>query len=243
MEIILSFSLLPCVLLLFNKAVRDSPQMQFLLLTSLAHFAGYSLLHVPPYYWYYVPEITAVILMGSFGLGTLFQNGNIETPGKNKVPVMAAALLVLQALGMFFILGMGGIPVDEMPIHTNWATHQQYVEVGQWLKEHNDGGMTLVDGEVGTLGYYCNCMVSSFFSDRSWLLEHVHQQISSGGIKSMIYKVNFLFLDKGSKFPQPVYLLTETPLGGSNNTTSLMEWRTSTKWVPESLIQLSDYSE
>jgi hypothetical protein len=100
-----------------------------------------------------------------------------------------------------------------------------------------------VDGEVGTLGYYCDCKVSSFFSDRSWLIEHVHQQLTGGGIKSVLYKVNFLFLDKETKFPQPVYLLTETPVGGSNNITSLMEWRTSTQWVPDSLIQLSNYSD
>ena len=156
---------------------------------------------------------------------------------------MAATLLVLQALGMLFILIRNGIPVDEMPIHTNWATHEQYVEVGQWLKEHTDEDTILVDGEVGTLGYYCDCHVSSFFSDRSWLIEHVDQQTSSGGLKSMLYKVNFLFLDKEAKFPQPVYLLTETPLGGLNTTPSLMEWRTSTTWVPDSLIQLSDYSD
>src|SRR5215207_4356713 len=242
-EIILSFSLLPCVLLLFNNAVRDSPPTQFLLLTSLAHFAGYSILHVPPYYWYYVPEITAIVLIGSFGLGSLFQNSNTEIPRKNNVPVVAATLIMLQVFGMFFILVKGSFPVDEMPIHTNWATHEQYVEVGQWLEEHNKGGPILVDGEVGTLGYYCDCKVSSFFSDRSWLLEHVHQQITSGGIKSVLYKVNFLFLDKEAKFPKPVYLLTETPLGSGNNTTSLMEWRTSTKWVPDSLMQLSNYSD
>ena len=243
MEIILSFSLLPCVLLLFNRTIRDAPAIQFLLLTSLAHFAGYSILHVPPYYWYYIPEITAVVLIGSFGLGILFQNGNAKTPKINKVPVMAATLLVLQALGMLFILVRNGIPVDEMPIHTNWATHEQYVDIGQWLKEHTDGDTILVDGEVGTLGYYCDCHVSSFFSDRSWLIEYVDQQIISGGIKSVLYKVNFLFLDPKTKLPQPIYLLTETPLGSINNTPGLMEWRTSTKWVPDSLIQLSDYSD
>ena len=156
---------------------------------------------------------------------------------------MAAILLVLQALGMFFILVRDGIRVAEMPIHTNWATHEQYVEVGQWLKDHNNGDIILVDGEVGTLGYYCECKVSSFFSDRRWLREHVYQQISNDGIKSVLYQVNFLFLDKEVKSQKPIYLLTEKPVGGSNNTMSLMEWRTSTRWVPDSLIELSNYAE
>ena len=67
--------------------------------------------------------------------------------------------------------------------------------------------------------------------------------MSGNGIKPAFYKVNFLFLDKDAKFPQPAYLLTETPVGGSADTTSLIEWRTSTKWVPDSLIKLSDYSD
>jgi hypothetical protein len=130
-----------------------------------------------------------------------------------------------------------------MPIHTNWATHEQYQEIGRWLKENIDERTILVDGEIGTLGYYCDCNVSSFFSDRKWLGQHVLQQSTGNGIKPVLYKVNFLFLDKKAKFPQPFYLLTETPVGGSTNTTSLMEWRTSTKWVPDSLISFRDYSD
>ena len=243
LETILSFSLLPFALLLFNKAVKDSLPIQFLLLTSLAHFAGYSILHVPPYYWYYVPEITAIVLMGSFGLGILFQHGNAKIWGRKGLQVIAATVLTIQAFGMFYILARDSFPVREMPIHTNWATHEQYEQIGKWLKEHSDGRTILVDGEIGTLGYYCDCSVSSFFSDRRWLGQYVRQQIAGSGIKPSLYKVNFLFLDKEAEFPQPVYLLTETPIGGNTNTTSLMEWRTSTEWVPDSLISLRDYSD
>ena len=243
LETILSFSLLPFALLLLNKAVRSSLLIQFLLLTSVAHFAGYSVLHVPPYYWYYVPEITAMVLIGSFGLGILFQHSNAAIWKRKGFQVIAVTLLTLQPFGMFYILARDGFPVTEMLIHTNWATHEQYEEIGQWLKEHDDARTILVDGEIGTLGYYCDCSVSSFFSDRRWLQKYVRQQMSGNGIKPAFYKVNFLFLDKDAKFPQPIYLLTETPVGGSTNTTSLMEWRTSTKWVPDSLIKLSDYSD
>ena len=159
------------------------------------------------------------------------------------IQVIAGTFLTLQACGMFYILAREGFPVTEMPIHTNWATHEQYREIGEWLKEHVDGGTILVDGEVGTLGYYCDCSVSSFFSDRKWLQKYVHQQMSGSGIKPALYKINFLFLDKEAKFPRPVYLLTETPVGGSTSTTSLMEWRTSTEWASDTLISLRDYSE
>ena len=156
---------------------------------------------------------------------------------------MVAIFVILQASGMFYILARDGFPVMELPIHTNWATHEQYREIGKWLKEHLDGRAILVDGEVGTLGYYCDCSVSSFFSDRRWPQKYARQQMSGNGIKPALYKVNFLFFDKEAKFPQPVYLLTETPVGGSTNTTSLMEWRTSTEWASDTLISLRDYSD
>ena len=143
---------------------------------------------------------------------------------------------------MFYILIKNGFPIKEMPIHTNWATHEQYKEIGQWLKNHDHEGTILVDGEIGTIGYYCDCDLSSFFSDRRWLEQYVHKKISGKGIKPSLYKVNFLFLDKDTQFPDPDYLLKAIPNGKLNNPSSLMQWQTSTKWVPRNLIQLSEYS-
>jgi len=243
LETAFSFLLLPFVFLLFNKQVRSLPVIPFLILTSTAHFAGYSVLHVPPYYWYYIPEITAVILIGSFGLGVLFQHNYSKTWKRKGVQSITAILLILQASGMFYILIRDDFSIKEMPLHTNWATHEQYREIGEWLKEHDDGSTILVNGEVGTLGYYCDCYLSSFFSDRRWLGQYARQQIARSGIQPLLYKVNFLFLDKEAQFPQPVYLLTETPNGESTSTTSVMEWQTSTKWVPNSLIELTHYAE
>jgi hypothetical protein len=68
-----------------------------------------------------------------------------------------------------------------------------------------------VDGEIGTLGYYCDCYLSSFFSDRRWLGQFVRQQTPGNGLKASLYRINFLFLDKETKFPQPAYLLSESP--------------------------------
>jgi hypothetical protein len=242
-ETIFSFLLLPFILLLFNKQVRELPAVQFLLLTSIAHFAGYSILHVPPYYWYYIPEITAIVLISSFGLGVLFQQVNSQTWNRKGIPGILAILLILQASGMFYILARDEFALKEMPIHTNWATHEQYREIGEWLKEHDDGSRVLVDGEIGTLGYYCDCYLSSFFSDRKWLGQFVHNQTMGNGIKPSLYRINFLFLDKEAKFPQPAYLLSEIPKGKGASTAAIKEWRTTTKWISDCLIKLSNYSD
>jgi hypothetical protein len=242
LEIIFSILLLPLLFLLFNKKVRNLPAVRFLLLTGVAHFAGYSILKVPPYFWYYVPEITALGLIGSFSLGRLFQQDTSNKWRGTGLQGIATILIILQAFGMFYILMKNGFPIKEMPIHTNWATHEQYKEIGQWLKNHDNEGTILVDGEIGTIGYYCDCELSSFFSDRRWLEQYVHKKISGNGIKSSLYKVNFLFLDKDTQFPDPDYLLKAIPNGKINNPAGLMQWQTSTKWVPRNLIQLSEYS-
>ena len=56
-------------------------------------------------------------------------------------------------------------------------------------------------------------------------------------------KVNFLFLDKEARFPQPAYLLSEIPKGKDTSTEAIKEWRTTTKWIAGCLIKLSNYSD
>jgi hypothetical protein len=242
-ETIFSFLLLPFTLLLFNKRVRGLPVVQFLLLTSMAHFLGYSILHVPPYYWYYIPETTAIILISSFSLGVLFQYDSSEIWKRKEIQSIAVIFLVFQVLGMFYIIIRDGFPIKEMPIHTNWATHEQYREIGKWLNEHDDGSTILVDGEIGTLGYYCDCYLSSFFSDRKWLGRFVRKEATGNGMKPFLYRINFLFLDNEEKFPQPAYLLSEIPRGKDSGPEGIKEWRTTTKWISGCLIKLSNYSQ
>jgi hypothetical protein len=242
LEITFSILLLPSLFLLFNKETRNLAPIRFLLLTSMAHFIGYSILRVPPYFWYYVPEITAISLIGSLGLGRLFQQSSSNLWKSKGFQGIATILMILQTVGMLCILNRSGFPVKEMPIHTNWATHEQYEKIGIWLKQHGNGRIVLVDGEVGTLGYYCDCNLSSFFSDRRWLKQYVNKQISGNGVKPLLYKINFLFLDKDMQFPAPQYLLKEIPAGEATNPNSLMQWKTSTKWTSSNLIQLNKYA-
>lgn len=242
-ETIFSFLLLPFLLLLFNKQVRDLPAIQFLVLTGIAHFAGYSILHVPPYYWYYIPEITAILLICSFGLGVLFQHNNLKLWKRREIQGITTIMLILQVSGMFYILTRDEFSIREMPIHTNWATHEQYREIGEWLKEHDDATTILVDGEIGTLGYYCDCYLSSFFSDRKWLGQFVRKETTGNGVKPALYRINFLFLDQEARFPQPAYLLVEIPQGKDSDKAGIKEWKTTTKWIQGCLIKLSSYTQ
>jgi len=247
LEIILSFLLLPFALAFFNKQAREAPFVRFLALTCLAHFTGYSLLRVPPYHWYYIPEATAVILIGSFGLGALSKSGASELMRRGWLQGIVAILLIFQAAGMFYILAKDGFSIKEMPIHTNWATHERYKEIGEWLKKRDNGGVIMAYGgekgtEVGTIGYYCDCYLLSSFSDRKWLRQYVDEQSAGKGVGSWLHRVNFLFFDKNAEIPRPAYLLQETPGGERADKTNIMAWKTATKWLPRCLITLSDFS-
>ena len=112
---------------------------------------------------------------------------------------------------MFYILARDGFPVKEMPIHTNWATHEQYREIGEWLKEHDRWKRDPGGWRDRNFGILLRLYLSSFFSDRRWLGQFVRKQTTGNGIKPSLYTINFLFLDKEAKFPQPAYLLSEIP--------------------------------
>lgn len=240
--IVLSFVFLPLLFLLLNRQIRELKAIQFVLLTGIAHFIGYSLLHVPPYYWYYVTEVAAVILIGTLSLGQLSNQYCSIKWNRAGSQAMAALLMLTQAAGAACFLWTSHFAVKEMPIHTNWGTHEQYREIGTWLQQHYRDNTILVDGEVGTLGYYCECRLSSFFSDRKWLRLHVQGQLSGTGIRATLYRVNFLFFDRDQVSMQPDYLLEQIPGGDSDAEVNLMQWDMSTQWTPHVLVQLRRYS-
>jgi hypothetical protein len=246
LETTLSFLFLPFIFLLFNKQIRTASFTSFLALTSLAHFTGYSLLHVFPYHWYYATEITSIILLGSLGLGVLYKNGGHEIFQRVRPQYIAAILLILQISGMFYILARDGFSIKEMPIHTNWATHEQYKEIGEWLNRNKGENVVMVyssniGAEVGTIGYYCDCTLINMFSDRMRIRQYANEQSIGKGIRPLLHRINFLFLDKNIIPPQPAYLLFETPGGEGEQKTSIMKWETATKWLSRCSIKLSDY--
>jgi hypothetical protein len=239
----LSLLFLPLFVFLLKKNIRDLKLIQFLLLTGLAHFAGYSLLQVPPYYWYYTPEVAAILVIGCFALGQWICQYRSNPRLQQTLRGAAIGLMLVPVLGMSHFLLTKGPSIKEMPIHTNWATHEQYQKIGEWLKDNQKQGAILVDGEIGTLGYYCDCQLLSFFSDRMWLRRYVEQQQMESGLQAWLYRVNFLFFSSKTDSDQSDFLLEEIPNVEKKSDTSLMEWETSTQWVPHTLIRLRRQSQ
>ena len=91
--------------------------------------------------------------------------------------------------------------MTEVPIHTNLASADQYRKVGLSVKSTVAGKTVLMEGEIGTLAYYCDCYLLDAFSDRHWLIEGVQSVVAGRGPSAALYRLNFLFLRERPSFP------------------------------------------
>jgi hypothetical protein len=240
LETILSFLYLPLLVLAFNDCLRNLRNVMIIIGgAGLAHFIGYSLLHVPPYHWYYVPQVVATILLGALAL-----TGNyrycVQSWKKKLLWALVTLYMLIPALGMLYVLGRDGFSLKEMPIHTNWATHEQYREVGLWLKKHNSGEPVRVGREIGTLAFYCDCALLNHFSDRRWLKNYINQRSTDGSIRAALLKINFIFCKDDSDFPPISSVLVEHANRDMLDNPQFIKWETSTKWIPDGLLTYSE---
>src|SRR5258707_5609366 len=238
LETILSLVFLPLLLFIFNKVVRKSPIISIIALIGFAHFLGYSLLQIPPYHWYYVPEITTIILLGSLGLGIVYQSFQLQQWQRKVVQGILIIFLLIPPLGIFHLLATKHFDIEEMPIHTNWATYKQYKNVGLLIKKRTAGKTVLLrSGEIGTLAYYCDCYLLDPFSNRIWMKKLIDTNAVGTGIGSMVFRVNFLFFTENQEFPPYSYILTEyTDRSLSNPVGSAQQWEITSKWIAQGLI-------
>jgi hypothetical protein len=140
---------------------------------------------------------------------------------------------------MLSILKEENFIVQEMPIHTNWATPEQYKQIGLWLKEkHEADTIQLIAGEVGSLTYYCDCRLLDRFSDRSWLRDYIAERISRAGIVSTLLRVNFAFYSEPT-FDSEAYILRAFSGEPNMDIKIIKEWGTSTTWIPHGFLILS----
>ncbi|MGZ9233906.1 MAG: hypothetical protein ACXW4E_00140 [Anaerolineales bacterium] len=238
LETVLSFLFLPLAILLFNKKTREVIILVIIGLVGLIHFVGYSFLRVPPFHWYYVPQVITIILFGSLGLGVLYRDSS-RAWQRRFLGVVTAICFLAPAFGMYSILKEENFIVREMPIHTNWATPEQYRQIGLWLEENHEGDtMRLVAGEIGALTYYCDCRLLDQFSDRSWLRDYIAERISDPGIVSTLLTVNFAFYSE-HKFDPEAYILRAFSGEPNMDIKIIKEWGTSTKWIPHGFLVLS----
>lgn len=234
-----SLLLLPFI---FQKHVYKQPVIKILLTSLVAHFCAYSLLHVPPFHWYYTSEIIAFSLAGIFGLGFhmthLNMNRGMLTP---KVPLVLTGLIsLLPCVGMGYLFYQNSWTLKQAHIHTNWATTDQYKSIAETIADltKSEVSVQLHNVEIGALAYFSGDFLLDPFSDRKQLIERMFSEAKS---KSPLFRkfllFNYYFLDVQTDFPNAHYALTaeENPPGSSE---LLRQWYLSSKWLPGKKLML-----
>ena len=165
------------------------------------HFLAYVLLGVPSYLWYYVPSIGALTLcfaaLVALAVRRVRDSRLAGAPAKlvATIPALVCAVALLPFAGFAASYAGRGLPLASVPIKGNWAMTSQYERIGKDLRDHVRDGPIGSPGEIGTLAYYCHCVLVDKFSDRGRVIELIHQRIErSGPVTGFLLRLNYAFL-------------------------------------------------
>ncbi|MCI0413284.1 hypothetical protein L0222_10860 [bacterium] len=222
-EMLFSLIMLPFALLAFGSTNRSAHQLLLIGITyTIIHFIAYSVLKVPPYHWYYAHLAFGCALAGSIGIACLFGNRR----------GIRLVFLLLPLAGLLSL----GFPFREAPIHTNWATHDQYKEVGEWLRQNTSASDTFVmGGEIGTLAYYADRTLLNNFSD-AWNLQRILNR--NPNKDSRLFKLNYYWRKDAQRYPRTKFILEHVFRSERTGPEIVKSWPTACKWVPKGRIYL-----
>lgn len=229
--------LLPALLTLLRPVRQIGAMVWILWLYGLFHFGAYALMRVPPYHWYYAPEVICLILLGALAIARIHK---VAHTGQQRV--FASALLVLALLvpiaGTAYLVLRAGIPLAESFIQTNWGTHAQYRAIGEYIAEHHAGEVIPTNSEPATIAYYCDCyLVEYTFNVRNWLTEEVKRYRSESSPLDRILQINYLFFKPSAPYPPSTANLKLGP-EAEPVAPGTPHWFISTRWSSKRSIVL-----
>lgn len=242
-ETLLSLILVPFIPLWFLRDDRAgshaSVLMRVLGVYVVVYCSGYALLGPAPYHWYYAPPVIAGAWMGALALASQYHR-RARRSRLGRAALLAVPGLAVLGIATHF-LRADTFPPAEAPIHTNWATHDQYREIGLWLRDHTAPTAKIrLQGEVGTLAFYSQRELIEPFSCRSELEPFLRRFDAHGGIVGLLMRLNFFWLatprpcgpfdDFLVSSPRPVDTVAVPGVVHS--------WHTSTKWIADGVVTL-----
>jgi hypothetical protein len=151
-------------------------------LGGIAYYLIYSVISVPPYHWYYVPPVIALSTAAG-GIAGRF-------PWKLRAGVLTLAGVLVVGYAPAFV----GRPVPwaAPPFFGNWASAQDYARVGQELATRVPGAAVGAPGEIGTLAYFCDCLLVDGFSDPGLLGPQISQRIDQASpFVALLFRLNY----------------------------------------------------
>lgn len=230
LPVMLSLSFfLPGLGLVFQKNTAFKRNIIWpMLLATIINYAGYSILNVAAYHWYYIPVLFSLFILISYQALNATRICN-----KSWFQMM---LTGLAALHIFYFCTMA-FKNQHMPIITNWGKPAEYKDIGLWLNKNlTKDSVVSISGEVGTIVYYSDRILLDHFSHRGWIVDRIE---SSRGISKLLYKLNYFFFEPEpippstyKLFPEAIpVLLKENP----PDKKCIKSWRTRTNWLPTNL--------
>jgi hypothetical protein len=166
--LILSFSFLFSLFftLNFKKRIRFYKLPLQLFIGSTTHFLFYYKLGVPPYHWYYVPSLSALMLCILF----LY-----ITSRSNKKEIFFISFNIIWIVSIILVF-LKAYNLNEMPIHTNWLNRNDYLKVAHIIDSVvEDKQKIAMDYEIGTISYFSkNAIFLNEFSNREKIIEICH---------------------------------------------------------------------
>jgi hypothetical protein len=141
----------------------------------VAHLAGYTIVGVTPYYWYYAPLVPALVCLAALGIVESarwlvqrlpLRRGAEQAAAWGVGGLWAATLLV--ALGRSdwaMVQALDGPvppPDDAVSKMLPEAKVGVYQQAGLWLRDHTPGDAVVGVTEVGIIGYYAERTMVDF---------------------------------------------------------------------------------
>jgi len=154
---------------------RRGRWVRLVVVWSVSHLAGYAILGVTPYYWYYAPLVPALACLAALGVvesarwlarRVSFRQGVGRAVAWGVGGLWAAALLV--ALGQSdwaMVQALDGpVPPPDDPVSKVLpeAKVGVYRETGLWLRDHTPADAVVGVTEVGIIGYYAERTMVDF---------------------------------------------------------------------------------
>jgi hypothetical protein len=208
--------LVPAIALAAVAPIPDRAIGRFIAAACIAHVLGYALLRVPPLHWYYAPEVVLLTIASALRLGVLL--GRMGRP-KRRDAALAAGMAVV-ALPLLAWAAERDFRIDQAPVTTNLATAEQYRTMAERIGQRHPGAVVEVNGEVGTLGYHCDCRIANVYTDPGRVDEGLRR------IDWLPMRFNLLF--RVWRDPLPASLVLAHAARCPADTVD--EWQTSTEW-------------
>lgn len=239
------FAILPLlgfiILAIFKKKSLD-PLQKILIIFSIVYFILYSFLNVPPYHWYYIPIIFSSIFLFSLAFTKKIADKQKEEKGLNKIVILLVVIL-FSSMGIVNYLNQYDFTTpQEAPIHTNWASQQQYKIIAKWLNDHIDNTYIIhSQSEIGTLAYYSTINLMNEFSSRQLLTDKIISRFhSKSDIFSILSDINFFWYKNDERKLKLDYIIEEYDyLFKKYDLTNIIKvWKVSSHWVDVGMLYL-----